>query len=122
MIWSPCLRPKYVYVALLRLLFALSDPTSQLGLTGATDSHWAGYNSSYAAASYAAASSFAYGSGSSAAGADVAGQHAGLSDPSASAAGTSATPSQLPTGKILDSSLIMHDLFLGCHTASVIYS
>ena len=72
-----------------------TDP-SQLGLTSATDSHWAaGYNSSYAAASYAAASSFAYGAGGSgaAAGADLAGQQAALNEQA------SAASSQIPTGK-----------------------
>ena len=72
------------------------DPTSQLGLAGATEAHWAGYNSSYAAASYAAASSFAY-SGSAASGAELAGQQtsAGLTDHTTSAASSS----QIPTGK-----------------------
>ena len=75
------------------------DPTSQLGLAGATEAHWAaGYNSSYAAASYAAASSFAY-SGSAASGAELAGQQtsAGLTDHTTSAASSS----QIPTGKKL---------------------
>lgn len=74
--------------------FDYQDPTSQLGLAGASESHWAaGYNSSYAAASYAAASSFAYG-GSSATGATAgelsAGQQQGQDTPSAA-------NSQLPT-------------------------
>ena len=72
------------------------DPTSQLGLAGASESHWAaGYNSSYAAASYAAASSFAYG-GSSATGAIAelsAGQQQGVQESPSNA------NSQLPTGK-----------------------
>ena len=75
-------------------MFTFTDPTSQLGLAGATEAHWAGYNSSYAAASYAAASSFAY-SGSAASGADLAGQQtaAALSDQAAAA-----SASQIPTG------------------------
>ena len=69
-----------------------------MGLAGATEAHWAGYNSSYAAASYAAASSFAY-SGSAASGAELAGQQtsAGLTDHTTSAASSS----QIPTGKLL---------------------
>merc|ERR1719266_3278174 len=59
------------------------DPTSQLGLASATESHWAsGYNSSYAAASYAAASSFAYGGGAATGSADLAGQQAAISEQS----------------------------------------
>ena len=75
-------------------MFIFTDPTSQLGLAGATEAHWAGYNSSYAAASYAAASSFAY-SGSAASGADLAGQQtaAALTDQAAAA-----SASQIPTG------------------------
>ena len=75
-------------------MFTFTDPTSQLGLAGATEAHWAGYNSSYAAASYAAASSFAY-SGSAASGADLAGQQtaAALTDQAAAA-----SASQIPTG------------------------
>ena len=69
-----------------------SDPTSQLGLASATESHWAsGYNSSYAAASYAAASSFAYGGGAATGSADLAGQQAAISEQSAAS-------SQIPTG------------------------
>jgi len=67
------------------------DPTSQLGLASATESHWAsGYNSSYAAASYAAASSFAYGGGAATGSADLAGQQAAISEQSAAS-------SQIPT-------------------------
>ena len=71
------------------------DPTSQLGLAGATEAHWAGYNSSYAAASYAAASSFAY-SGSAATGADLAGQQQTAEALTAQA--SAASTSQIPTG------------------------
>ena len=90
--------PKYVLNNKLTytIFFYPLDPTSQLGLAGATEAHWAGYNSSYAAASYAAASSFAY-SGSAASGAELAGQQtsAGLTDHTTSAASSS----QIPTGK-----------------------
>ena len=77
------------------LFLFISDPTGQLGLAGATEAHWAGYNSSYAAASYAAASSFAY-SGSAASGAELAGQQsaATLTDQA-----SAASASQIPTGK-----------------------
>ena len=81
----------YIYFYLIfNLIF--SDPTSQLGLASATESHWAsGYNSSYAAASYAAASSFAYGGGAATGSADLAGQQAAISEQSAAS-------SQIPTG------------------------
>lgn len=85
----------------------ISDPTSQLGLTGtASDTHWAaGYQSSYAAASYAAASSFAYGSGGASAGgpsaasADLAGQPSAIDS---AASGSSQIPSGKPSKVFLD--------------------
>ena len=78
------------FYSIFHLIF--SDPTSQLGLASATESHWAsGYNSSYAAASYAAASSFAYGGGAATGSADLAGQQAAISEQSAAS-------SQIPTG------------------------
>ena len=81
----------HVYFYLIFYLI-FSDPTSQLGLASATESHWAsGYNSSYAAASYAAASSFAYGGGAATGSADLAGQQAAISEQSAAS-------SQIPTG------------------------
>ena len=80
----------YIFIYFIYLI--LSDPTSQLGLASATESHWAsGYNSSYAAASYAAASSFAYGGGAATGSADLAGQQAAISEQSAAS-------SQIPTG------------------------
>lgn len=78
------------FKSVFKICFLILDPTSQLGLTGASDSHWANYNSSYA--SYAAASSFAYGGGS-ATGSELTGQQ-NLADHASSGA----TNSQIPTG------------------------